>query len=141
MLGERVDSLLHARAFYPSGKGLCFEGVTRLHFSLDSIVLLTRAFVFMDFPCCSLSFCLPTPLVLLVDRLRLHPTVNLSILKFLATEQVLKNAVTTLPLGGGKGGYVSSLWWGSKQRGLWSSSIVVAVQVEWEGVSGAASSR
>eukprot|EP00168_Porphyra_purpurea_P021591 TRINITY_DN968_c0_g1_i2.p1 TRINITY_DN968_c0_g1~~TRINITY_DN968_c0_g1_i2.p1 ORF type:complete len:326 (-),score=80.65 TRINITY_DN968_c0_g1_i2:755-1732(-) len=36
--------------------------------------------------------------------LRLHPTVNLSILKFLATEQVLKNAVTTLPLGGGKGG-------------------------------------
>jgi len=36
--------------------------------------------------------------------LRFHPTVNLSILKFLAFEQVLKNALTTLPLGGGKGG-------------------------------------
>lgn len=41
-----------------------------------------------------------------MGRLRFHPSVNLSILKFLATEQVLKNAVTTLPLGGGKGGYV-----------------------------------
>ena len=36
--------------------------------------------------------------------LRFHPTVNLSILKFLAVEQVLKNALTTLPMGGGKGG-------------------------------------
>jgi glutamate dehydrogenase (NADP+) len=36
--------------------------------------------------------------------LRLHPTVNLGILKFLAFEQVLKNALTTLPMGGGKGG-------------------------------------
>lgn len=36
--------------------------------------------------------------------LRFHPTVNLSILKFLAFEQTLKNALTTLPLGGGKGG-------------------------------------
>lgn len=36
--------------------------------------------------------------------LRFHPSVNLSILKFLAFEQVLKNALTTLPLGGGKGG-------------------------------------
>ncbi|HEQ60472.1 MAG TPA: NADP-specific glutamate dehydrogenase, partial [Firmicutes bacterium] len=36
--------------------------------------------------------------------LRFHPTVNLSILKFLAFEQVLKNALTTLPMGGGKGG-------------------------------------
>ncbi len=36
--------------------------------------------------------------------LRFHPTVNLGILKFLAFEQVLKNALTTLPLGGGKGG-------------------------------------
>ena len=36
--------------------------------------------------------------------LRLHPTVNLSILKFLAFEQILKNALTTLPMGGGKGG-------------------------------------
>lgn len=36
--------------------------------------------------------------------IRFHPTVNLSILKFLAFEQVFKNALTTLPLGGGKGG-------------------------------------
>jgi glutamate dehydrogenase (NADP+) len=36
--------------------------------------------------------------------LRFHPTVNLSVLKFLALEQVLKNALTTLPMGGGKGG-------------------------------------
>ena len=36
--------------------------------------------------------------------LRLHPSVNLSILKFLAFEQVFKNALTTLPMGGGKGG-------------------------------------
>jgi len=36
--------------------------------------------------------------------LRFHPTVNLSILKFLGFEQVLKNSLTTLPMGGGKGG-------------------------------------
>lgn len=36
--------------------------------------------------------------------LRFHPTVNMSILKFLAFEQVFKNALTTLPMGGGKGG-------------------------------------
>jgi len=36
--------------------------------------------------------------------IRLHPSVNLGILKFLAFEQVLKNALTTLPMGGGKGG-------------------------------------
>lgn len=36
--------------------------------------------------------------------LRFHPTVNLNILKFLAFEQVLKNGLTTLPMGGGKGG-------------------------------------
>jgi len=36
--------------------------------------------------------------------LRFHPTVNLGVLKFLAFEQVYKNALTTLPLGGGKGG-------------------------------------
>jgi len=36
--------------------------------------------------------------------LRFHPSVNLSILKFLAFEQVFKNALTTLPIGGGKGG-------------------------------------
>ncbi|SFU28178.1 glutamate dehydrogenase (NADP+) [Pustulibacterium marinum] len=36
--------------------------------------------------------------------LRFHPTVNQSILKFLAFEQVFKNSLTTLPMGGGKGG-------------------------------------
>ena len=36
--------------------------------------------------------------------LRFHPSVNLSILKFLGFEQVFKNALTTLPMGGGKGG-------------------------------------
>ena len=36
--------------------------------------------------------------------LRFHPSVNLSILKFLAFEQIFKNSLTTLPMGGGKGG-------------------------------------
>ena len=36
--------------------------------------------------------------------LRLHPSVNLSIIKFLGFEQVFKNSLTTLPIGGGKGG-------------------------------------
>lgn len=36
--------------------------------------------------------------------LRFHPTVNLSVLKFLAFEQTFKNSLTTLPMGGGKGG-------------------------------------
>jgi len=36
--------------------------------------------------------------------LRFHPSVNLSILKFLATEQILKNSLSSLPIGGGKGG-------------------------------------
>ena len=36
--------------------------------------------------------------------LRFHPTVDLGVLKFLAFEQVFKNALTTLPMGGGKGG-------------------------------------
>ena len=36
--------------------------------------------------------------------LRFHPSVNLSILKFLGFEQTFKNALTTLPMGGGKGG-------------------------------------
>ncbi|MEE3035195.1 MAG: NADP-specific glutamate dehydrogenase [Bacteroidota bacterium] len=36
--------------------------------------------------------------------LRFHPNVNLSILKFLAFEQIFKNSLTTLPMGGGKGG-------------------------------------
>ena len=39
--------------------------------------------------------------------LRFHPTVNLSILKFLGFEQVLKNSLTGLPIGGGKGGRAS----------------------------------
>ena len=36
--------------------------------------------------------------------LRFHPTVNLSVLKFLGFEQTFKNSLTTLPMGGGKGG-------------------------------------
>lgn len=36
--------------------------------------------------------------------LRFHPSVNLSIVKFLGFEQILKNSLTTLPMGGGKGG-------------------------------------
>lgn len=36
--------------------------------------------------------------------LRLHPSVNLSIIKFLAFEQTFKNSLTGLPMGGGKGG-------------------------------------
>jgi Glutamate dehydrogenase/leucine dehydrogenase len=36
--------------------------------------------------------------------LRFHPSVNLGIIKFLGFEQILKNALTTLPMGGGKGG-------------------------------------
>ncbi|UMP87593.1 hypothetical protein MJ563_11325 [Klebsiella pneumoniae] len=36
--------------------------------------------------------------------MRFHPSVNLSILKFLGFEQTFKNALTTLPMGGGKGG-------------------------------------
>ena len=36
--------------------------------------------------------------------LRFHPSVNLSIMKFLGFEQILKNSLTTLPMGGGKGG-------------------------------------
>lgn len=39
--------------------------------------------------------------------LRFHPSVNLGILKFLAFEQVFKNALTTLPMGGGKGGSIA----------------------------------
>ena len=35
--------------------------------------------------------------------LRFHPSVNLSVLKFLAFEQIFKNSLTTLPMGGGKG--------------------------------------
>ena len=36
--------------------------------------------------------------------LRFHPSVNLSVLKFLGFEQIFKNSLTTLPMGGGKGG-------------------------------------
>ena len=40
--------------------------------------------------------------------LRFHPSVNLSIVKFLGLEQILKNSLTGLPIGGGKGGSESS---------------------------------
>ena len=40
--------------------------------------------------------------------LRFHPSVNLSILKFLAFEQIFKNSLTTLPMGGGKGVIIGS---------------------------------
>ena len=47
--------------------------------------------------------------------LRFHPSVNLSILKFLGFEQIFKNSLTTLPIGGGKGGSdfdpEESAWW------------------------------
>lgn len=56
---------------------------------------------------------------------------NLSILKFLATEQVLKNAVTTLPMGGGKGGYVDSLW--SRSGRVACGSRAVLWTCGWEG--------
>ena len=36
--------------------------------------------------------------------LRFHPSVNLGIIKFLGFEQIFKNSLTTLPMGGGKGG-------------------------------------
>jgi glutamate dehydrogenase/leucine dehydrogenase len=36
--------------------------------------------------------------------LRFHPSVTLSIIKFLGFEQIFKNSLTTLPMGGGKGG-------------------------------------
>ena len=36
--------------------------------------------------------------------LRFHPTVNEGVIKFLGFEQILKNSLTTLPMGGGKGG-------------------------------------
>ena len=39
--------------------------------------------------------------------LRLHPSVNLGIIKFLGFEQIFKNSLTTLPIGGGKGGSVA----------------------------------
>lgn len=37
--------------------------------------------------------------------LRLHPSVNASIIKFLGFEQIFKNSLTGLPIGGGKGGF------------------------------------
>ncbi|GIV61064.1 MAG: hypothetical protein KatS3mg043_2153 [Rhodothermaceae bacterium] len=44
--------------------------------------------------------------------LRFHPSVNLSILKFLGFEQIFKNSLTSLPMGGAKGGSeVLSLFW------------------------------
>lgn len=41
--------------------------------------------------------------------MRFHPSVNLSILKFLGFEQTFKNALTTLPMGGGKAAAISIL--------------------------------
>lgn len=41
--------------------------------------------------------------------LRLHPSVNLSIIKFLGFEQIFKNSLTGLPIGGGKGGSILTL--------------------------------
>ena len=38
------------------------------------------------------------------EDLRLHPSVNLGIIKFLGFEQIFKNSLTGLPIGGGKGG-------------------------------------
>ena len=43
-------------------------------------------------------------LVPLTGGLRFHPTVTLSVIKFLGFEQIFKNSLTTLPMGGGKGG-------------------------------------
>src|SRR5208282_4189460 len=48
--------------------------------------------------------------------LRLHPSVNLGILKFLAFEQVFKNSLTTLPMGGGKGGREIGFMFGQYKR-------------------------
>ena len=42
--------------------------------------------------------------------IRFHPSVNLSIMKFLAFEQTFKNSLTTLPMGGGKGGSDFNPW-------------------------------
>lgn len=42
--------------------------------------------------------------------LRFHPSVNLGILKFLGFEQIFKNSLTTLPMGGGKGGPILTRW-------------------------------
>lgn len=41
---------------------------------------------------------------MLAGGLRFHPTVTLSVIKFLGFEQIFKNSLTTLPMGGGKGG-------------------------------------
>ncbi len=48
--------------------------------------------------------CSSTALSDLQGGIRFHPSVNLSILKFLGFEQIFKNSLTTLPMGGGKGG-------------------------------------
>lgn len=42
--------------------------------------------------------------VCVAGGLRFHPTVTLSVIKFLGFEQIFKNSLTTLPMGGGKGG-------------------------------------
>jgi hypothetical protein len=59
---------------------------------------------------------LPLPLLLLLlllllqGGLRFHPSVNVSIIKFLGFEQCFKNALTTLPMGGGKVSRVVRNW-------------------------------
>ena len=52
--------------------------------------------------------------------LRLHPSVNLGIIKFLGFEQIFKNSLTTLPIGGGKGGsdFDPKQWFPAKIRSI-----------------------
>ena len=50
------------------------------------------------------AYSLTMPLELYKGGLRLHPSVNLGIIKFLGFEQIFKNSLTSLPIGGGKGG-------------------------------------
>jgi glutamate dehydrogenase (NADP+) len=57
--------------------------------------------------------------------LRFHPSVNLSILKFLAFEQVFKNSLTTLPMGGGKGWHATLV-----QTRMFQLEILVLVDVK-----------
>ena len=58
--------------------------------------------------------------------IRFHPSVNLSILKFLAFEQIFKNSLTTLALGGAKGGSVTVT-----NNIKWSNSIHVYTHQRW----------
>ena len=58
--------------------------------------------------------------------LRFHPSVNASIIKFLGLEQVLKNSLTSLPMGGGKGGLAG-------RKALLSSLYDGAISTYWRG--------